>query len=350
MKAAVIEEFGKPLVIREDMPVPEPGPGEVLVRLYASGVCHTDVEVMKGAWAPIVEAVKAAGVKIPGHEGVGIVEEVGPGVTLLEKGDRVGVPMLSDWCGACEYCLRGEVYWCPRSKLTAFSHNGTFAQYGIINQKAAPKIPNEISDEQAAPLMCAGITVYNAIRRIPTQLGIPPNKIVAVVGAAGGLGHYAVQIAKAFGYKVVGVDVGAERLEFVEKLGADWVVDAKDAPQFVMDKLGGAHAAVVTATKIAAYGTALQVLRPGGTVLVVGCPPSEEGSIPAVPIDIVLTNKKLVPSMIGATPDFYELFDLVVEGKVKGNITRVEPLEKINEVMEDLEKGQVFGRAVVKID
>ncbi|MEM4004338.1 MAG: alcohol dehydrogenase catalytic domain-containing protein, partial [Desulfurococcaceae archaeon] len=165
MKAAVIKEFGKPLEIRSDVPVPEPGPGELLVRLKASGVCHTDVEIMKGAWTPIVEAVKAAGVNIPGHEGVGVVEEVGPGVWMRQKGDRVGVPMLSYWCGACESCLRGEVYWCPHAKYIAFTRNGTFAQYAVIDQKAAPPIPKEISDIEAAPLMCAGITVYNAVKR-----------------------------------------------------------------------------------------------------------------------------------------------------------------------------------------
>lgn len=350
MKAAVIEEFGKPLVIKTDVPVPEPGPGELLVRVKASGVCHTDVEVMKGAWAPIVESVKAAGVTIPGHEGVGVVEEVGPGVWMREKGDRVGVPMLNYWCGACEWCLRGEVYWCPNAKYTAFSRNGTFAQYVLIDQKAAPIVPKEISDEEAGPLMCAGITAYNAVRRIPTQLRIPANKPIAIVGAAGGLGHYAVQIAKAFGYKVVGIDIGPERLEFVKKLGADWAVDAKDAVNFVKEKIGGVYASIVMATRIAAYDTALKILKPGGTVIPVGCPPSAEGPLPAVPIDVVLLNLKIMPSMIGATPDFTELFDLCVEGKVKGHLARVGTLDDINTIMTELEEGKYFGRASIRID
>jgi propanol-preferring alcohol dehydrogenase len=350
MKAAVIKEFGKPLEIRKDVPVPEPGVGELLVRIKASGVCHTDVEVMMGAWAPIVEAVKAAGVTIPGHEGVGVVEEVGPGVWMRKEGDRVGVPMLSDWCGACEYCLRGEVYWCPNAKYAAFSRNGTFAQYALINQKAAPIVPKEIKDEEAGPLMCAGITVYNGVRKIPTLLHVPANKPIAVVGAAGGLGHYAVQIAKAFGYKVVGIDIGPERLKFVEKLGADWAVDAKDAVKFVKEKIGGVYASIVTATKIAAYDTAMKVLKPGGAVIVIGCPPSAEGAIQAVPVDIVLLNIKLIPSMIGATPDFDELFNLCVEGKVKTHLSRVGKLEDINTIMKELEEYKYTGRASVKID
>jgi len=190
--------------------------------------------------------------------------------------------------------------------------------------------------------MCAGITVYNGVRKIPALLHVPANKPIAVVGAAGGLGHYAVQIAKAFGYKVVGIDIGHERLKFVEKLGADWAVDAKDAVNFVKEKIGGVYASVVTATKMAAYDTAMKVLKPGGAVIVIGCPPSAEGTMPVAPVDLVLLNIKLIPSMIGATPDFDELFNLCVEGKVKTHLSRVGKLEDIKYYNEGVRGIQVY--------
>ncbi len=348
MRAAYIDEWGKPLSIRE-IPKPQPGPGQVLVRIRVTGVCHTDLHQWRGDWPSLKADMEASGVRILGHEGVGIVEDVGSGVTRLQKGDRVGVPWMNDWDGVCEICLSGYPHWCPNAKYTSAHVNGTYAEYAVISEKAAPRIPKELSDIDVAGMLCGGITAYGAVRKLVTEIRLPPGKPIAIIGAAGGLGHYAVQIAKAFGYTVVGIDVGSERVEFVRKLGADYAVDASDAERFIKDKLGGVYASLVFAPRISGYNLGIRILRTLGTLIVIGAPASSEGSFAAVPIDILASGIRIIPSIVGVTHEFEELFNLAVQGKVRSYVALVEPLARVNEVFEKLEKAQYTGRAVLQV-
>jgi propanol-preferring alcohol dehydrogenase len=351
MKALRIKEFGKPMVL-EDVPKPSPGYGQVLVRLSVTGVCHTDLHQWRGDWPVMANLMRQSGVSIIGHEGVGVVEEVGPGVTRLRRGDRVGVPWMNYWCGGCEACLSGYPHWCYNVKYTSAHVNGTYAEYALIHEVAAPIIPKELPEEQVAPMLCGGITAYGAVRKLVTVLGIPPGKPVAIIGAAGGLGHYAVQIAKAFGYKVVGIDVGAERVKFVESLGADYAVDATEAEMVVKEKLGGVYASLVFAPRIKAFELGLKILKPPfGSLVVIGAPAEAEGFIPITPIHALVYNVKIIPSIVGVTHEFEELFKLAVEGKVKSHIGRVITLnpEELMKLYEDLEKAKYLGRAIIRI-
>lgn len=348
MKAAVIKDWGKPLSI-EEVPKPEPGPGEVLVRIRASGVCHTDLHQWKGDWPAVKLLMEKHGVRILGHEGVGVVEEVGLGVTRVRKGDRVGVPWMNYWCGSCEYCLSGYPHWCPHAKYTSVHVNGTHAEYAVIHERTVPVIPKEIEDVEAAPLMCAGVTAYGAIRKLITEVKLPPGKPIAIIGAAGGLGHYAVQIAKAFGYVVIGIDIGEERIKFVERLGADYAIDVSNAEKFVKEKFGGVYASVVFTPKINGYELGLRLLKTLGVLVAVGIPDVKEGALQLYPLTIIGMGFRILGSSVGVTHEFEELFNLVLNKKVKGHITRVADLSEINNVFQDLEKGRIVGRAVLRI-
>jgi propanol-preferring alcohol dehydrogenase len=229
--------------------------------------------------------------------------------------------------------------------------NGTYAEYSLIHEIAVPAIPKEISDEQAAPMLCGGITAYGAVRKLVTELRIPPGKSIAIIGAAGGLGHYAVQIAKAFGYKVVGIDVGSERVKFVEKLGADYSVDAAEAEKFVREKLGRVYASLAFAPRIKGYELGLRILRPLGSLVVIGAPAEAEGPIPITPIHSLAQGTKITPTIVGVTHEFNELFNLAVEGKVRSHIGRIISLssEEVMRLYEDLENGRYLGRAIIRV-
>lgn len=348
MKAAVLKGWGVPLAI-EKVPMPEPGPGELLVRIKASGVCHTDVHQWRGDWPSRRAMMEANNIRIIGHEGVGIVEEVGLGVTRFKPGDRVGVPVLNYFCGACEYCQSGEPQRCEQAKLVTYHVNGTHAEYATIHERAAPRIPKELSDVEAAPFMDAGVTVYSAVRKLVKEVGLPAGKPIAIVGAAGGLGHYAVQIAKAFGYLVVGIDVGEERTRFVEKFGADYAVEANSAERFIRDKFGGVYAVVVVAPVLAGYELGLRLLRPSGALMAVGLPAESEGNLPITPRSLIALGVKIIPTMVGSTLEIEELLRLAALGKVKSHIAKIAPLEEINTVLRELEEGRYVGRAVLTI-
>jgi propanol-preferring alcohol dehydrogenase len=350
MKAILIKEYGKPLIDGE-IPKPSPGIGQVLVRLNVTGICHTDLHQWKGDWLIARQIMDTFNVKVLGHEGIGIVEEVGPGVTILKVGDRVGVPWMNSWCGRCENCLTGNSHWCQNVKYTSAHVNGTYAEYAVISEIAAPLIPKELSDIDAAPLMCSGVTAYGAIRKLVTEARISAGKPIAIIGAAGGLGHCAVQIAKAFGYKVVGIDVGSEKVRFVEKLGADYALDANEAEKFIREKLGGVYASVVFTPRIKGYELGLRILRIPGVVIAVGIPPEAEGPIPIPPLSLIAGNIRIIPTLVGVTHEFEELFKLAVEGKVKPYVGKTISFsaQEVNKTYEELESAKYLGKAVIKI-
>ncbi|MFW9824466.1 MAG: alcohol dehydrogenase catalytic domain-containing protein, partial [Candidatus Thorarchaeota archaeon] len=266
MRSAVIQEFGKVSIL--DVPKPSPGAREVLVNITTVGVCHSDLHIAMGDW--VADAAEAP-LPIPlGHEGIGIVEELGQDLeTDIKLGDRVILGLGGTggyWCGTCEYCLAGKNMHCPE-RLPSF---GIFSEYVSVWEKTLVKIPNELSDNEV-PLACGGLTAYGAIKKLKS-LSVPEGKTIAIIGAAGGLGHYAVQIAKNFGYKVIGVDVGPEKLEIVENLGADYAIDASDVEAFIEEKFGGIQASIIFAANISAYELGLKLLKVGGLLIGVGIP------------------------------------------------------------------------------
>lgn len=337
MRAAVVRELGKGIQVRE-VPVPQPGRGEVLVKIHASGVCHTDVHAADGDWP-----VKPSPPFIPGHEGVGVVEALGEGVTHLAIGDRVGIPWLHDACGRCAACLSGWETLCEAQHDSGYSVNGGFAEHAIARADFAARIPPELSFVDAAPILCAGVTTYKALRETEAR----PGQWVVVSGI-GGLGHLAVQYARAMGLHVAAVDVADEKLELAKEHGAEIVVNARreDPGTVVQRRIGGAHASVVTAVSTDAFRGGLSVLRRGGTAVLVGLPP---GTFPLPIFDVVLKRLTVRGSIVGTRLDVQEALTMAAEGEVRATIERT-TLDALPGVFDRLRSGNVQGRVVVDFD
>ena len=336
MKAAVVEKFGEPLVVRE-VPIPTPGPGQALVEVFATGVCHTDLHAVDGDW-PIKPTLPFT----PGHEGAGIVAVVGPGVTHLKEGDRVGIAWLHSACGHCEYCLSGWETLCLEQQNSGYSVNGSFAQYALGQADYLGRIPKNLSFVDAAPILCAGVTTYKGLK----QTGARPGEWVVISGV-GGLGHVAIQYAKAMGLHVAAVDLGPEKMVLARKLGAEITIDAKtqDPAKEIQKQIGGAHGVLVTAVSLIAFKQAVGMLRRGGTCVLNGLPP---GEFPVSIFDIVLNGNTIRGSIVGTRLDLEEALAFAAEGKVKATIETL-PLECINDVFSRLKRGQVNGRVVLGI-
>jgi propanol-preferring alcohol dehydrogenase len=337
MKAAVVKRFGAPLTI-EEIPVPSPGPGEVLVKIVATGVCHTDLHAADGDWP-----VKPVPPFIPGHEGAGIVATVGAGVTQLKEGDRVGIAWLHDACGACEYCYIGWETLCEKQHNSGYGVNGSFAEYAIGSAAYVGRLPANADFVAMAPILCAGVTTYKGIKETEAS----PGEWIAVSGI-GGLGHIAIQYAKAMGLHVVALDVSEDKLSLARSLGAELAIDARApdaAAQVIRETEGGAHGVLVTAVSPPAFAQALHLVRRKGTISLVGLPPGDF----ATPIfDVVLKRITLRGSIVGSREDLAEAIDFAAEGKVKAHIHQ-RRLEEINEVFADLKHGKVDGRIVLEL-
>ena len=335
MKAAVVREFGKPLTI-EMVPIPTPGPGEVLVKVVACGVCHTDLHAADGDWP-----VKPTLPFIPGHEVAGTVVALGEGVTNVKIGAPVGVAWLHDACQSCEYCETGWETLCEHQHNTGYSLDGGFAEYVIASAAFVAHLPANVDFAQIAPILCAGVTTYKGLLETEVRAG----EWVAIFGI-GGLGHVAVQYAKAMGVHIVAIDIAPEKLALAKASGADLVVDARadDAVQQILDATGGgAHGVLVTAVSPPAFAQALKVVRRKGTVALVGLPP---GDFPTPIFDVVLKRLTVRGSIVGTRRDLDEAIAFATEGKVHAEITKV-PLERINAVFAELKAGRVDGRVVI---
>jgi propanol-preferring alcohol dehydrogenase len=321
MQAAVVEQFGKPLVIRE-VPVPAPGPGQALIEIIATGVCHTDLHAAEGDWP-----VKPTPPFIPGHEGAGIVVALGSGVTDLKIGDRVGIAWLHSACGHCEFCLSGWETLCHEQHNSGYSVNGSFAQYALVD---------------AAPILCAGVTTYKGLKETNTR----PGQWVVISGA-GGLGHVAIQYAKAMGLHVAAVDLGPEKMALARKLGAEITIDAKwqDPAMEIQKQIGGAHGVLVTAVSTVAFKQAIGMLRRGGTCVLNGLP---AGEFPVSIFDVVLNRYTVRGSIVGTRLDLEEALTFAADGKVKATIETL-PLNSINEVFDRMKNGRINGRVVLGI-
>jgi propanol-preferring alcohol dehydrogenase len=329
MKAAVLHGFRTPLVI-EDQPIPSPGPGEILIHVEACGVCHSDLHVCDADWESLRKHTKLP--LVPGHEAAGVVTAVGEAVSNWSVGDRAGVPWLYWTCGDCEYCAAGREPLCGRQRITGVMESGGFAEFLIAKASHAVRIPPALSSTEAAPLFCAGLTVYRALRRAEIEAG----QTVAVYGV-GGLGHLAVQIARARGAEVCAVDVAEEKLELARECGAHTTVHLPSG------KPPRAHVAIVCSASAAAYESALRGLRKGGTLAVVGMPAEP---VPVPMFSMVSGEIRMVASAVGTRAELREVLDLAAAGAIRCRI-ETHKLDEINTVFDRLRHGTVPARAVV---
>jgi alcohol dehydrogenase, propanol-preferring len=336
MQAAVVREFGKPLVLQE-VDVPTPGPGEILVKVAATGVCHTDLHALDGDWP-----VKPKPPFIPGHEGVGHVAGVGSGVTYVKEGDRVGVPWLYTACGRCRHCLAGWETLCNEQKNTGYSVNGSFAEYVRADPEYVGHLPAKVDFLEVAPVLCAGVTVYKGLKVTDTKPGD-----WVVISGIGGLGHMAVQYAKAMGRNVLAVDVDDSKLALASRLGAALTVNARttDPVAFVKRTIGGAQGVLVTAVSPKAFGQALGMSDRGGTVSLVGLPP---GDFSLSIFDTVLNGITVRGSIVGTRLDLQEALEFANEGKVKATV-EIDKLGNINGVFDRMRAGKIDGRIVLDV-
>lgn len=336
MKAAVVRKFGESLII-EEMPIPEIQANEILVKIIATGVCHTDLHAVNGDWP-----VKPNLPFIPGHEGVGYVVAIGKDVKNLKEGDAVGVPWLHDACGHCEYCYTGWETLCEKQHNTGYGVNGSFAEYVVANPDYVGILPQNINFVEIAPILCAGVTVYKGLKETDTR----PGEWVVISGI-GGLGHVAIQYAKAMGLHVAAIDIFDDKLALAKSLGADIVINSskEDAAAVLKKETGGMHGALVTAVSPKAFELAMQCLRRKGTLVLNGIP---SGSFDLPIFDTVLNRITVRGSIVGTRKDLQEAIDFAVEGKVK-SVVKTAKLEDINTIFDQMKKSQINWRIVLEI-
>lgn len=336
MKAAVVREFGKPLQI-EEMPVKRPGNYQILVKVVASGVCHTDLHAADGDWP-----VKPKLPLIPGHEGIGYVAAVGAEVTNVKEGDIVGVPWLYSACGCCDYCTTGWETLCETQQNGGYSVDGGYAEYVVADSRYIAHLPAGTDMIEMAPILCAGVTVYKGIKETETKAG----EWIAISGV-GGLGHLAIQYAKAMGMHVAAIDIADDKLELAKSLGADLTVNAleDDPGEYLKKETGGMHGVLVTAVSPTAFKQGISVMRRKGTLALNGLPP---GGFDLPIFETVLNRFTIRGSIVGTRKDMHEAIEFALDGKVKATVSTAH-LEDINDVFTDMKAGEIQGRVVMKI-
>jgi len=333
-RAAVVHEFSSRLTI-DEIPRPVLEPGQILVEVEATGLCHTDIHAAHGDWP-----VKPSPPFVPGHEGIGIVRELGAGVTEVALGDRVAMPWLGYACGTCDYCVSGWETLCLEQRNMGYSIDGGFGEYAVAYGRYVVRVPDGIDPYDAAPLTCAGVTTYKAIKVAGTR----SSDLVAVFGV-GGLGHMAIQYARIAGGRVVAVDLTDEKLELARKLGASFTVNAaKEDPAAAIQRLGGADQAIALAVSPRSFEQAFGSLRRGGTLVFVALPADNEMKLPI--FETVLNGITVVGSIVGTRTDLREVFELHAAGQT--TVTReIRPLAEVNEAIADVEAGRVAARVVL---
>jgi alcohol dehydrogenase, propanol-preferring len=334
-RAAVVKAFGSPLTV-EQVQMPQPGTGQVRVQVEACGLCHTDIHAAHGDWP-----IKPSPPFIPGHEGVGIVTELATGVSEVAVGDRVAMPWLGYACGTCDYCVSGWETLCLQQEMMGYTINGAFGEYATAYARYVVKVPESLDPFDAAPLTCAGVTTYKAVKVAGTR----SSDFVAVFGV-GGLGHLAIQYAAIAGGRVVAVDVIDEKLELARELGAEFTINAKtEDPVEAIQKLGGVNQAIALAVSPSAFEQAYKSLRRGGTLVFVALPADNEVTLPI--FETVLNGITIVGSIVGTRKDLREVFELHAAGKTRV-IRETRPLEQVNEAIADVEAGRVAARIVLE--
>ena len=333
MTAAVVRELGEPLTL-SSVPMPAAGPGEIVVRIEASGLCHTDIHAARGDWP-----VKPTPPFTPGHEGVGIVAEVGPGVTEVTIGDRVALPWLGYACGTCDYCVSGWETLCLEQKNMGYSMDGALADYAKAYGRYVVKVPAGIDPADAAPLTCAGVTTYKAVKVAGTR----PSDLVAVFGV-GGLGHLAIQYAAIAGGRGDTDDHVDENQDIAHQLGAEFTVNAAhEDPAELIKRLGGADQAIALAVSPKSFEQAYGSLRRGGTLVFVALPADNHVELPI--FETVLNGITVVGSIVGTRVDLREVFELHAAGRTRV-IRECRSIGGINDAIADVEAGRVPARIV----
>jgi propanol-preferring alcohol dehydrogenase len=334
-QAAVVPEFGRPLALKR-VDAPALKPGQVRVKVEACGLCHTDIHAAHGDWP-----IKPKPPFIPGHEGVGIVTQLAPGVSEVAIGDRVAMPWLGYACGICDYCVSGWETLCLKQEMMGYTIDGAFGEYATAYARYVVKVPEGLDPFDAAPLTCAGVTTYKAIKVANTR----SSDFVAVFGV-GGLGHLAIQYAAIAGGRVVAVDVIDEKLDLARELGAELTVNArKEDPVQAIQRLGGVNQAIALAVSPSAFEQAYKSLRRGGTLVFVAMPAENEVKLPI--FETVVNGITIVGSIVGTREDLREVFELHAAGKTRV-IRETRPLEEVNEAIADLEAGRVAARVVLR--
>ncbi|KZS89781.1 GroES-like protein [Sistotremastrum niveocremeum HHB9708] len=346
-QAAVLSSIGSVPEIVHDHPVPDIStlqPGQCLIKIECTGVCASDLSIRRGDW-PIKPKLPLVG----GHEGVGRVIAIAPGTvdSPVSVGQRVGIKWLATTCLHCEVCGTENESLCQNIKQSGYAIDGTFSQYTVSYTNYVTPIPDGISSQDACTIMCAGLTVYSALKKSNTK----PGDWVAIPGAGGGLGHLAIQYAVALGLRVIAIDTGDEKRQLAEKLGAEKWIDFAQTDNLVQSVAAasgglGPHAAIVTASKAVAYGQAFGYLRPAGTLVAVGLPPTANGNLEANILLLVIKGTKIVGSNVGNRQEAIEALQYAVDGKVKCNY-EVRKLADLPHIYESMEKGQVTGRIVI---
>jgi propanol-preferring alcohol dehydrogenase len=338
MKAAVLHEFKQPLVF-EEVPRPQLEPSDILIKMEACGVCHSDLHVADGDWPQFSRIVKKP--LILGHEIAGRIVEKGDSVSDLQIGDRVGVPWINWTCGECEFCREGNENLCSGQKITGVTVDGGYAEFVKAPASHALKIPNGLSSIEAAPMFCAGVTVYRALK----SAKVLPDQRLAVFGI-GGLGHLAVQMGSVLGAEVTAIDISDEKLVLAKSLGASTVLNSASAN--VVKELrgkGGVHVALVASAARAAYDTAFSCVRPTGILLVVGLP-AENICFP--PILMAAGEVRIQASAVGTRQDVQEVLALAAAGKIRCRVG-ARPLSEANQALDLLRNGRVSGRIVLSM-
>ncbi len=341
-RAAVVHDFDSPLSV-EQVPMPELGPGQLRVKVEVCGLCHTDIHAAHGDWP-----VKPSPPFIPGHEGVGIVTELAAGEhavgDLTHKvavGDRVAMPWLGYACGCCNYCADGWETLCHEQENMGYSIDGGFGEYATAYARYVVKVPEGVDPFDAAPLACAGVTTYKAVKVAGTR----SSDFVAVFGV-GGLGHLAIQYAAIAGGRVVAVDIIDEKLELARELGAEFTINAKkEDPVAAIQRLGGADQAIALAVSPRAFEQAYGTLRRGGKLVFVALPADNEVKLPI--FETVLNGITIAGSIVGTRKDLREVFELHHAGKTRV-IRETRPLDQVNEAIADVEAGRVAARIVLE--
>lgn len=336
MRAVVVNQASTGIEVVDHEKPALVGHGQALVKVEYCGVCHTDLHVAHGDFGQVPG-------RILGHEGIGIVEEVGEGVKTLKKGDRVSIAwFFKGWCGYCEYCTTGRETLCRSVKNAGYNVDGGMSDYALVTADYAVKVPEGLNPAQASSITCAGVTTYKAIK----EAKVEPGQWVAIYGA-GGLGNLAIQYAKkVFNARVVAVDINQDKLDLAKESGADLVVNGKeveDVAGYIQEKTGGTHSAVVTAVSKVAFNQAVDTVRAGGTIVAVGLP-SEYMELSIV--KTVLDGIRVVGSLVGTRKDLEEAFDFGAQGLVVPVVETV-PVDTAVEVFDQMEKGEIQGRKVL---
>jgi alcohol dehydrogenase, propanol-preferring len=334
-KAAVVHDFASPLAI-EQVDAAELGPDQIRVRIEACGLCHTDIHAAHGDWP-----IKPQPPFVPGHEGVGRVVELGSAVTEVSLGERVALPWLGYACGTCEYCVSGRETLCLSQRNTGYSFDGGFGEYATAYGRYVVSVPDGLSSLDAAPLTCAGVTTYKAIKVAGTR-----SSDLVVVFGVGGLGHLAIQYARIAGGRVIAVDVFDEKLRLARELGAEFTINAaNEDPVAAIQKLGGADQAIALAVSPRAFEQAYGSLRRGGTLVFVALPADNEVTLPI--FETVLGGITVVGSIVGTRQDLREVFELHAAGMTRV-IRETRSLNDVNEAIADVEAGRVAARIVLE--